>query len=64
MENINKAIAENPKAYYMYLTKARIQKDMGDKTAAKASAQKTVELAKEGKNDDYVIFGNEMLKNL
>ncbi|MCW3080145.1 DUF2911 domain-containing protein [Segetibacter sp.] len=64
LENINKAIAENPKAYYMYLTKARIQKDMGDKAAAKASAQKTVELAKEGKNDDYVIFGNELLKNL
>ena len=64
LENINKAIAENPKAYYMYLTKARIQKDMGDKAAAKASAQKTVELAKEGKNDDYVIFGNELMKNL
>lgn len=64
LENINKAIAQNPKAYYMYLTKARIQKDMGDKAAAKASAQKTVELAKEGKNDDYVIFGNELLKNL
>jgi hypothetical protein len=64
LENINKAIAENPKAYYMYLTKARIQKDMGDKTGAKTSAQKTVELAREGKNDDYVIFGNELLKNL
>jgi hypothetical protein len=64
LENINKAIAENPKAYYMYLTKARIEKDMGNKAAAKASAQKTVELAKEGKNDDYVIFGNELLKNL
>lgn len=64
LENINKAIAENPKAYFMYLTKARIQKDMGDKTGAKASAQKTVELAREAKNEDYVIFGNEMLKNL
>jgi len=64
LENINKAIAENPKAYYMYLTKARIQKDMGDKAAAKVSAQKTVELAREGKNDDYVNFGNELLKNL
>ncbi|GEO08243.1 DUF2911 domain-containing protein [Segetibacter aerophilus] len=64
LENINKAIAENPKAYYMYLTKARIEKDMGNKAAAKLSAQKTVELAREGKNDDYVIFGNELLKNL
>lgn len=64
LENINKAIAENPKAYYMYLTKARIQKDMGDKTGAKASAMKTVELAREAKNEDYVTFGNEMMKNL
>lgn len=64
LENINKAIAENPKAYFMFLTKARIQRDMGDKPGAKISAQKTVELAKEGKNEDYVNFGNEMLKNL
>ncbi|MCW3105759.1 MAG: hypothetical protein JWQ09_265 [Segetibacter sp.] len=64
LENINKAIAENPKAYFMYLTKARIQKDMGDKAGAKASAQKTVELAREAKNEDYVTFGNELLKNL
>ena len=64
LENINKAIAENPKAYYMYLTKARIEKDMGNKAAAKVSAQKTVELAREGKNDDYVMFGNVLLKNL
>lgn len=64
LENIDKAIAENPKAYFMYLTKARIQRDMGDKAGAKVSAQKTVELAKEGNNADYVTFGNELLKNL
>jgi len=64
LENINKAIAENPKAYFMYLTKARIQKDMGDRAGAKVSAQKTVELAKEAKNEDYVTFGNELMKNL
>ena len=64
LENINKAIAENPTAYFMYLTKARIQRDMGDKAGAKASALKTIQLAKEGKNEDYVTFGNEMLKNL
>ena len=64
LENINKAIEENPKAYFMYLTKARIQRDMGDKTGAKVSATKTVELAQEAKNPDYVTFGNELLKNL
>lgn len=64
LENINKAIVENPKAYYMYLTKARIQKDMGDKAGAKASAQKTIELAREAKNEDYVNFGNKLLAAL
>jgi hypothetical protein len=64
LEYINNAIAENPDAYFMYLTKARIQRDMGDKTGARESATKTVELARKAKNADYETFGNEMLKNL
>ncbi|HKG67671.1 MAG TPA: DUF2911 domain-containing protein [Segetibacter sp.] len=64
LENINKAIAENPKAYYMFFQKARIQKDMGDKAGAKASAMKTIELAKEAKNADYENFANQLLKQL
>ena len=64
LENINKAIAENPKAYYMFFQKARIQKDMGDKAGAKASATKTIELAKEAKNADYENFANQLLKQL
>ena len=64
LEYINKAIAENPKAYFMYLQKARIQKDMGDKAGAKVSAMKTIELAKEAKNADYENFGNKLLKQL
>ncbi len=64
LENINKATAENPKAFYMFLQKARIQKDMGDKAGAKVSAMKTIELAKEAKNADYENFGNQLLKQL
>jgi hypothetical protein len=64
LENINKATAENPKAYYMFLQKARIQKDMGDKTGAKVTAMKTIELAKEAKNADYENFANQLLKQL
>jgi hypothetical protein len=64
LENINKAIAENPKAFFMFLQKARIQRDMGDKEGAKASAMKTIELAKEAKNADYENFGNQLLKKL
>jgi hypothetical protein len=64
LENINKAVAENPTAFFMFLQKARIQKDMGDKAGAKASAMKTIELAKAAKNADYENFGNQLLKQL
>ncbi len=64
LEYINKAIDENPTAYFMFLQKARIQKAMGDKAGAKASALKTIELAKEAKNADYINFGNKLLKQL
>jgi len=64
LEYINKATAENPKAFFMFLQKAKIQKAMGDKAGAKASALKTIELAKEAKNADYVNFGNKLLQQL
>jgi tetratricopeptide (TPR) repeat protein len=58
----NKAIADNPKGFWLYLMKARIQKDMGDKAGAKASAQKTIEIATDAKNDDYVRMANDLIK--
>jgi len=64
LEYINKATEENPKAYFMFLQKARIEKAMGNKTAAKESAKKTIELAKEAGNADYVNFGNKLLQQL
>lgn len=64
LEYINKATEENPKAFFMFLQKARIQKDMGDKAGAKASALKTIELAKEANNADYENFANKLLKQL
>ena len=64
LENINKATAENPKAFFLFLQKARIQRDMGDKAGAKESAMKTIELSKEAKNADYENFGNQLLKQL
>lgn len=64
LENINKATEESPKAYFMFLQKARIQKAMGNKTGARESAMKTIQLAKEAGNADYVNFGNKMLEQL
>ena len=64
LDNCNKAVEENNKAFWIYLYKAKIQKEMGDKAGAKISAQKSLELAKEAKNDDYVKMNEELLKKL
>lgn len=61
LENVNKGIEQNPKAYWLYLLKTRIQKDAGDKQGAVASANKTIEVATEAKNDDYVRMAKELL---
>jgi|SRR5205809_483414 len=64
LENVNHAIEGEQDAFYMYMMKARIQKELGDKTGAKASAEKCIQLATTAKNDDYVKQGNEFLKTL
>jgi tetratricopeptide (TPR) repeat protein len=64
LEYVNKGISDSPKAFWLYLLKARIQKDMGDKAGAKASANKTIEIATEAKNDDYVRMANDILKKV
>ncbi|MCW3087237.1 MAG: hypothetical protein JWQ78_623 [Sediminibacterium sp.] len=64
LTNVNKAIQANPKAFWLYMQQAKIQRDMGDKVAAKASAEKTILLATEAKNDDYVRQANDLIKKL
>lgn len=64
LSNISKATEANPKAFWLFLQQARIQKDLGDKVAAKASAQKCVELATEAKNNDYVRMAGDLIKGL
>lgn len=61
---IDKAIENNPKAFWMHLLKARIAVKLGDKATAKASAEKTRELATEAKNDDYVKMANDLIASL
>lgn len=46
MEWTNKALESNPKAYYMWHTKAKIAAKMGDKQTAREAAQKSMEAAK------------------
>lgn len=57
----DKAIAANPKAYWIVMLKAKIQAKQGDKKAAIATAQQVVSLATEGKNDDYVKQANDLI---
>ena len=64
LTNVKKGIEENKTAFWMYLLKARVEKELGDKVAAKESANKVVELATAAKNDDYVKMANDLLKKL
>ncbi len=64
LENITKAIEGNDKAFWMWIYKAKIQKEMGDKTGAMASSQKSLDLANEAKNDDYIKINKDFQKGL
>lgn len=64
LESINGAVEQNPKAFWMWLYKAKIEKDMGDKKAAMASSQKSLGLAREAKNEDYVKMNEDLMKKL
>ncbi|MEI7472662.1 MAG: DUF2911 domain-containing protein [Chitinophagaceae bacterium] len=64
LENVSKGIEASPKAYWMYIYKAKIQKEMGDIAGAKESSMKSLALAKEEKNEDYVKINEEFLKKL
>jgi flagellar hook-basal body complex protein FliE len=64
LENVIKAIEENDKAYWMWLYKAKIQKDMNDKAGAMQSSKKSLELAIAEKNDDYIKMNKDLQKSL
>jgi hypothetical protein len=64
LEWTNKAIETQPKAFWMVHLKAKIQAKLGDKEGAKATALKSIELAKEAKNDDYVSLNEKLIKSL
>ncbi len=64
LENVSKGIEGSPKAYWMWLYKAKIQKEMGDNAGATVSAKQSLALAKEEKNDDYVKMNEDLLKTL
>ena len=64
LENVSKATDANPKAYWMFLYKAKIQKEMGDKPGAIKSSNISLDLAKEAMNDDYIKMNQALQKSL
>ena len=64
LANVNKAIDATPTAYWLFLLKAKAQKELGDKKGAKASAETCIKMATEGKNMDYVRSANDVIASL
>ena len=56
-----KATEQNPKAFFMTMLKAKIELKLQNKTAAIASAEKTILQAKEAKNDDFVKMAQDLI---
>ena len=61
---MDKAIEQNPNAFWVYHQKANALAKLGKKNEAKAAAQKSMEIAKEAQNDDYVELNKKLLDSL
>ncbi|HVW60419.1 MAG TPA: DUF2911 domain-containing protein [Puia sp.] len=64
LEWFDKAIAQNPTAYYAVYQKARCQAKMGKKQDAIATAKKSIELSKQANNADYVALNEKLIASL
>lgn len=60
----DKAVAANPKAYWVVLLKAKIQAKQGDKKAAITTLEQVIVLATEDKDDSYVKQAKDMIATL
>ncbi|MCD6068221.1 MAG: hypothetical protein K0S33_3047 [Bacteroidetes bacterium] len=61
LEWTDKAIAQNPKAFWIVTLKAKIQVKMKDGKGAIDTANSAIALAKEDKNDDYVRTNEKII---
>lgn len=60
----DKALEQNPSAYWVHHQKANALAKLGKKEDAKQVATKSMELAREQKNDDYVKLNEKLLASL
>jgi hypothetical protein len=63
-EWLDKAIAQDPSAFWVWHQKANCLAKMGKKSEAVTAANKSIELAKAAKNDDYVALNQKLLATL
>ena len=61
---VNEAVAANPKAFWILLQKAKIQKAMGDKKGAMESSVASKAAAQEAKNMDYVKLNDDFMASV
>jgi tetratricopeptide (TPR) repeat protein len=64
LQCVTKAIDGKTDKYWQWLLKAKIEKELGDKVSAKASAETCIKSATEQKNDDYVRSSTEFISKL
>ncbi len=60
---VNKAVEQNTKAFWVLMLKARIQYKLKDSTAAIATAEQVIVLAKEAQNDDYIKMATKLIED-
>ncbi len=54
----------DPKPFYMVHYKARIQKELGDKKGAIATANESMKLSKDANNANYVLLNEKLISDL
>ena len=64
LEWLNKATDQQPNAFWVHYQKANLLAKMGKKAEATAAANKSIELARAAKNDDYVALNEKLLATL
>ncbi len=60
----DKAIEQNPKGFFIYHQKANALAKLGKKEEAKKVANRSIELAREAKNEDYIRLNEKLLDGL
>lgn len=64
LEWLNKAVEQSPNAFWIHHQRANALSKLGKKQDAIAAANKSMELARAAKNDDYVALNEKLLKTL